>query len=35
MLYTVDTSAKIVINSIIIAIVDHEKYNKIFGYKKK
>ena len=35
MLYTIDTSAKIVINSIIIAIVDHEKYNKIFGYKKK
>ena len=35
MIYTIDTSAKIVINSIIIAIIDHEKYNKIFGYRKK
>ena len=35
MLYTIDTSAKIVINSVIIAIIDHERYNKIFGYRKK
>ena len=35
MLYSIDTSAKILINSTIIAIIDHEKYNKIFGYRKK
>ena len=35
MLYTVDTSGKTVINSIILNIVDHDQYNKIFGYRKK
>lgn len=35
MLYTIDTSGKTVINSIILTIVDHDQYNKIFGYRKK
>lgn len=35
MLYTIDTSGKTVINSIILVIVDHDQYNKIFGYRKK
>ena len=35
MLYTIDTSGKTVINSIILNIVDHDQYNKIFGYRKK
>ena len=35
MLYTIDTSGKTVINSIILAIADHEQYNKIFGYRKR
>ena len=35
MLYTIDTSGKTIINSIIPAIADHEQYNKIFGYRKR
>ena len=35
MLYTTDTSSKTVINSIILTIIDHGQYNKIFGYRKR
>lgn len=35
MLYTIDTSGKTIINSMIITITDHKTYNKIFGYREK